>query len=149
MNDSLDRIKKSLNYRCWEQSIYWYYEKLQILSLLPYNAQRTYKLEKFVCFLPRIYTQRYNCWTGKFGIYTLIQINAGTVLDGSFLQVEDFKVLAHAAEPIINGKQLTNLDKNFLKTSSKVKIYWTLKALRIWNIPTLKALQFSKDYGRG
>ena len=44
-------------------------------------------------------------------LYTLIQINAGTVLDGCLLQVEDFKILAHAAEPIINGKQLTNLGK--------------------------------------
>ena len=48
--------KKSLNYRCWEQSIYWYYEKLQILSLLPYNVQRTYKLEKLVCFLKSSWT---------------------------------------------------------------------------------------------
>ena len=54
-------------------------------------------------------------------LYSLVQIQSGTVLDGCLLQVEEFEILAHYHEPIIIGKDLKNLDKDFFEQIFKRK----------------------------
>ena len=80
----------------------------------------------------------------EISLYTLIQINTGTVLDGCLLQVEDFKILAHAAEPIINGKQLTNLDKNFFENIFKSKNMLNVEGSKNLEHPHFKSTPFFK-----
>ena len=43
------------------------------------------------------------------------------MLDGCLLQVEEFEILAHYHEPIIIGKDLKNLDKDFFEQIFKRK----------------------------